>query len=262
MHIDLCNFEFAKEKYMEIRTFGGGRRLIECERLLRGGAFLGIGRLILLPIPTARDNRYITGTTTTVREIASMLESDTAVAGYNIPPEITDRAREVGASVYDAGDDEEFLCKNAELTARGAIGYILTHSKSDISDMSVGVVGYGRIGIRLIRWLLPFGGRLTVYTNRREVALELCEMGISACLIDGESDFSSLDLLINTAPARQIDEGRLPESTEIIDLASGSIFEPSGRLIKLASIPDAFYPVTAGRFYAEAILGAFGGGFG
>lgn len=245
---------------MEIRTFGGGRRLVECERLLRLGSIRqGIDRFILLPIPTTRDKKYITGTTTTVSEISAMLDPKTAVAGYNIPPEISDRAAEVGARVYDAGIDEDFLCKNAELTARGAVGYILTHSKSDLADMSVGVVGYGRIGVRLVRWLLPFETRLTVYTGRREVAMELCEMGISACLLDGSCDFSSLDLLINTAPARQIDESSIPERVEIIDLASGSIFEPSGRLIKLSSIPDAFYPLTAGRLYAEAICSVFGG---
>lgn len=245
---------------MEIRTFGGGRRLLECERLLRLGSIgQGIDRLVLLPIPTARDNKYITGTTATVSEISAMLDPTTAVAGYNIPTEISDRAAEVGAPIYDAGLDEDFLCKNAELTARGAVGYILTHSKSDLADMSVGVVGYGRIGIRLIRWLLPFGARITVYTNRPSVAIQLCEMGISARTLDGECDFSSLDLLINTAPARQIDEDKIPLKAEIIDLASGSIFEPSGRLIKLASIPDAFYPLTAGRLYAEAIIGAFGG---
>ena len=246
---------------MEIRTFGGGRRLTECERLLwKNSDKLSYDRLILLPIPTARDNKYITGTTVTVGEIASMLDSHTAVAGYGIPREISDRARVVGGALYDSGLDEDFLCKNAELTARGALGYILTHSKSDLADTSVGVVGYGRIGIRLVRWLLPFGTRITVFTNRQSVALELCEMGISASVLDDGCDLSSLDLLINTAPARQLDESKIPEHTEIIDLASGSIFEPSGRLIKLASIPDAFYPLSAGRLYAEAILGAFGGG--
>jgi hypothetical protein len=77
--------------------------------------------------------------------------------------------------------------------------------------------------------------------------------------MSGECDYSALDLLINTAPARQIDEGKLPDDLKIIDLASGSIFEPLPRLIKLASIPNAFYPETAGRLYAEGIIRAFGG---
>ena len=254
-------FGFLKVKNMEIRTFGGGRRMAECNRLL-SDAPLGnrVGRLILLPIPTARDNKYITGTATGVGEIVKMLDADTCVAGYNIPREILNGAIGMGAFVYDAALDEDFLVSNAELTARGALGYILTHSKSDLSDMSVGVVGYGRIGIRLVRWLLPFGARITVYTNRPEVAVELGEIGISASLVGEKIDFSKLDLLINTAPARQLDDSLIPPELMIIDLASGSIFEPSAKVIKLASIPDALYPITAGRLYAQGIIRAIGGG--
>lgn len=237
--------------------------MVECERLLLAGCFDdSFDRLIVLPIPTARDNKYITGTATAVGEVAAMLDSDTALAGYNIPSEITDRAAKAGAKIYDGANDEDFLLKNAELTARGAVGYILTNSKKDIADMSVGVVGYGRIGISLVRWLLLLGARITVYTNRERVAVELGEMGVSACLVNERADTSCLDLLINTAPARQLDESSFSDDLRIIDLASGSIFEPSPRLIKLSSIPDAFYPETAGRLYAEGIIKAFGGGKG
>ena len=245
---------------MEIRTFGSGGRQSECARILGERLSSRRGRLILLPIPTARDKKYITGTSYAVEDILPLLEKGVFVVGYNIPSAITDRARQVGALVYDAGEDEDFLCDNAELTARGAVGYLLTHGGRDLAELNIGVVGYGRIGIRLIRLLLLFGANLTVYTGRREVALELCEMGISACVIGDAPDLSELDILINTAPARQIDEADLPEKTEIIDLASGRAFEPSGRLTKLASIPDQTYPLTAGRLYAEAAIRAMEGG--
>lgn len=245
---------------MEIRTFGGGGRQCECERILSATLRDKVGRLILLPIPTAKDKKYITGTATSVGEIAAMLSPGDTVVGYDIPREIREKADTVGTFSYDAGADEDFLIENAELTARGAIGYILTHTKRDLADMRVGVVGYGRIGSCLVRWLLTFGCRPTVYTGRETVVLELGEMGISACTIGEVGNLSGLDLLINTAPARQIEEGRIPPDLEIIDLASGSIFEPSQRLKKLSSIPDAFYPLTAGKLYAEAILGALSGG--
>ena len=44
-----------------------------------------------------------------------------------------------------------------------------------------------------------------------------------------------------------------------IDLASGSIFKDSRGVIKLASIPNVFYPLSAGRVYADGIIGALGG---
>ena len=243
---------------MEIITFGGGQRIAECERVLLSKSDT-CGRVVLLPIPTTRDNKYITGSSVQIDEVSAMVDSSTLVAGYNLPMKMLNAVSEMGGRTLDLATDEDFLIKNAELTARGTIGYILTHSKYDLSDMSVGVVGYGRIGIRLVRWLLLFGAELTVYTTRPEIAFELCEMGISASVIDEKSDFSRLNILINTAPARQIDENTLPPELEIIDLASGSIFHPSSRLIKLSSIPEAFYPLSAGRIYADAVLRAIGG---
>ena len=240
---------------MEIRTFGVGGRISECERILKDLLVKrGDGRLILLPIPTTRDNKYINVTSFTIDDISALLNSNSLVAGYNSPSQILSSAKVAGAKVYDAGLDEEFLTENAELTARGTIGYILTHTDKDIGEMKIGVVGYGRIGIRLIRWLLLFGAEAVLYTTRESVALEVGEMGLSTRLIGRENDFSGLDILINTAPARQIDDSMLQNDTKIIDLASGRVFDDSPRLIKLSSIPDTFYPITAGRLYADAII--------
>ena len=246
---------------MKILTFGGGARMAECERLMSSVDLCeNIGSLIILPIPTARDNKYISGTAITVGEIAAMLDSYTAVAGYEISAEITVRATEVGATVYDAALDEDFLAQNAELTARGAVGYILTNSKKDISDMSVGVVGYGRIGMRLASWLLRFGCNVTVYTGRPEVALELGGNGIDTEMVGEISSLGGLDILINTAPARQIDDRLLSPDLTVIDLASGNIFPRSEGVVKLASVPELYYPITAGRLYADAILRSMGEG--
>ena len=243
---------------MEIRTFGVGGRISECERILRDRLH-GDGRLILLPIPTTKDNKYINGTSFTIDDISALLNSNSLVAGYNIPSQILSSAKVAGARVYDAGLDEEFLTENAELTARGTIGYILTQTDKDVRDMRIGVVGYGRIGISLIRWLLLFGAEVVLYTNRESVALEVGEMGLSSYLIGKDVDFSGLDILINTAPARQISPSDLSDKTTIIDLASGKIFDDIPRLVKLSSIPDAFYPISAGRLYADAItLGLWG----
>lgn len=245
---------------MEIRSFGVGERMDACSRLLSGhfGGRAG-GRLLLLPIPTTRDNIYVTGTSVEIKDILPLIEPRGALVGYNIPRLLTDEAERVGAAVYDAAFDEDFLIQNAELTARGTVGYILTHYRRDLSDMSVGVVGYGRIGMRLVRWLLLFGADVTVYTRRQSLALELCEMGISAAVVGEVTDTSGLDLLINTAPEKQIDDGSISSQTDIIDLASGSIFEPSGRLVKLSSVPDSLYPLSAGRLYAEGAIRAIGG---
>ena len=245
---------------MKIITFGGGGRVEECARILADRLPLDeSARAIILPIPSARDKRYITGTDLPISDIFPLLAPSTLVVGYSIPEQIAVRAEQASAVVYDAALDEDFLLANAELTARGAVGYILTHSVRDISEMTFGVVGYGRIGMRLIRLLLLLGGKITLFTRSIKTATEVGEMGICARVLDGNCDIGGVDMLINTAPARLIDIDMLDPETEIIELASGNNFDPSDRITRLMSIPDRYYPRTAGRLYAEGALRRLGG---
>ncbi len=243
---------------MEIRTFGSGKRLRECERRL-SPLDLGVTLLLLLPIPTTRDKEYITGTSRGLSELYPLCTQGALVAGYGIPSDVREKMESLGARVFDAGLDEQFLLANAELSARGALAYLLTDTPLDITDMSIGVIGYGRIGRELSRLLLFLGAHLTVYTKRASLAADLAALGIDAEVISQDTDLAELDAVFNTAPESIISVERiaaLPEKTRIIDLASGSIFEPSARLTKLSSIPEAMYPISAGRLYSEAIIRA------
>jgi len=239
---------------MEIRLISGGGRVRECKRILESALADKDGKILILPIPTTRDNIFINSTTTTIKASTDLIDEETVVVGYGIPEEIVSKAEQVGAKVFDASLDEKFLLENARISGEGALGYILTHTPKDMGDMKIGIVGYGRIGKEMTKLCLIFGADIRLYTARESVALELGEMGIDARLIDGDADFSDLDVLVNTTPKRQIKDNKIPRGIQIIDLASGSIFEPSERLIKLSSIPEAFYPTTAGRLYAEAVL--------
>ena len=249
---------------MEIRTFGSGMRLRECERRLMLSDF-GATRLLLLPIPTTRDKEYITGTSVRLSELYQFCTRDTMIAGYAIPSSVREKMESLGARVFDAGLDEKFLIANAEISARGALGYLLSDSELDVSDMRIGIIGYGRIGRELSRLLLFLGAHITVYTKRAGVAADLASLGIDAEIVSYNTNLGSLDTVFNTAPESIISAERiaaLPEKTRIIDLASGNIFSPSSRLTKLASIPETMYPISAGRLYSEAIIRGLRGNFG
>lgn len=239
---------------MEILSFGGGRRMRECARLLESVTGPLSGRLILLPIPTTRDNIYINGTDLTLGSVVPLLTSESTLVGYNIPRDLINNAEEVGGVVYDAGRDERFLMENAIISARGAIGYLLTNFTRDIADLKIGIIGYGRIGRALLRYLICLGASPILFTGRREVAMELGSRGVDCRVIGDECDTGGLDILINTSPVSGISIDDLDPMTKIIDLASGKPFPTSDRVTKLSSIPDAMYPLTAGRLYAEGIL--------
>ena len=244
---------------MEILTFGAGGRLAECERVLSSRLSELPGRLFLLPIPTSRDKKYITDTSLTTEQLCSALRSGDRIVGYEIPPAVLLCAEALGVQVYDAAGDERLLCANAALTARGTLGYLISHTDRDIAELSLGIVGYGRIGRRLANLLLILGADLTVYTGRECVARELGEVGVSAEIVGEGCDTAGLDILINTSPTRQIEESDLPQNTRIIDLASGRVYPPSERVTRLPSVPEKMFPITAGRLYAEGVLRAMFG---
>ena len=175
----------------------------ECVRLLE--SILGTlpGRLILLPIPTTRDNIYINGTDLTLGSVVPLLTRDSTLVGYNIPRDLVYKAEMVGAAVYDAGRDERFLMENAIISARGAIGYLLTNFTRDVADMKIGIIGYGRIGRALLRYLICLGSSPILYTGRQEVAMELGSSGVDCRVLGDGCDFSELDILINTNKRRK-----------------------------------------------------------
>ncbi len=241
---------------MEIITFGSGERLMRAAgRLSTFCSACGYSRVILLPVPSSRDKKHITSTDMPLSEILFSVRAGTLVAGYALPRELCDAVSALGGNFIDLSENEDFLTENADVTAHGTLGHILSNFSEDIADMRIGVIGYGRIGRSLTRLLLFLGADVRVYTTRETVARELCEAGVSAETVGDGVEWEKNELLINTAPAKLISEKRLAElsSVNIIDLASGKIFPDLPNVTKLASVPDAMYPETAGRIYAKYV---------
>lgn len=215
-----------------------------------------IGRLIVLPIPTTKDKKLVTGTDITLKEATEGVTVGTLVAGYGIPEDIADRIASKGGAIYDALLDGEFLRENAEMTAVGAIARIICTEGRQLSDMKVGVVGFGRIGKRLVRHLLYLGAQVRVYSGNRGALSSLAPYGVEVREYGELADIASLDILINTAPARLVRESDVKGGggVRIIDLASGNFLSGIPRVEKMPSVPSEMFPVSSGRAYAKRIL--------
>ena len=247
---------------MKIITFGKGERMRRAAEILEvSHALAGYSEMLLLPIPTTKDGVHLAGSETTLDELASSVGERSFVLGYGIPRDLIERLEERGAVVCDATGDEVFLSKNAELTALGVVGIILTSAKRSPAELNIGIIGYGRIGRQLLRILLFLGASVRVFTRKNSTRLDLSRLGIEASLV-GEGDFSGLDYLINTAPDRILGEDDVAMASataEVIDLASGENFPEGIPITKLGGIPGLMYPYSAGRIYAEAALRYEGG---
>jgi hypothetical protein len=252
---------FSLEVSMKIIRLGGGERLKICARAIEEqsyGRALPCESLIILPIPTTRDGVTICGCGSPLRDLFSFVYRGVAVAGYGIPQAVKDHMSSLGAGVYDAAEDEDFLMENARITAHGALGRIMTETDRDISELSVGVIGYGRIGSNLSELLLFLGARVRIFSGSENKIIELAAQGADACGVDSGS-FSDLDILVNTAPKKILSEKMeselLSSGIRIIELASGKNFS-SDEVIVMSSIPDRMYPISSGRMYAKYIIRA------
>lgn len=214
--------------------------------------------LVFLPIPTSKDGKFINGSTTALEKILDGCDENTIIVGYKIPIGICDRIVSLGARYLDLCFDEKFVLDNAILSAQGALGYILSSFDTSVSDMKIGIVGYGRIGKALFSMISFLGGHARIYTTNEKNALELSENGAEVRLGVGDvRDFSGLDLLINTAPtdlSLSFENGVIPDGMRVIELASGENFKGIEGVERLASIPEIMYPVSGGNIYYQAIL--------
>ncbi len=249
---------------MIIENYGAGERCAETLRLLlladsKKELSPRIKRCILLPIPTTRDRIHLSGTDKLLLEVFAEVKEGDLVAGYGIDDESKLLMRSLGAIVYDALDDEDFLSENAEETAIGALGYILSTSKKTPKDTRFAIVGYGRIGSRLVRLLLFLGGSVKVYTGSEKTSVCLGECGIDVQLVARGVPLpkTDADILINTAPtdlSASFPEGKLPKGLRVIELASGENFRGVEGVERLPGIPDRSYGKSAGRTYFSRIL--------
>ena len=242
---------------MIIHSYESGRRADTCIKYLSGSkCFAGVDELFLLPIPSSRDKRTISGTAIALDSLMDIADSSSLVVGYSLPENITEGLKRQGCPVHDVARDEEFLCENAELTAEATLGVIFNTAGASPADLRIGVVGYGRIGRRLSRLLLYLGASVRVYSSDAGKRLDLGEWGITTALSAKDADLSNLDILVNTAPAVIFSserDGGFPEDLRVIDLASGDNFPGVPSVEKYPSIPAKMFPTSAGIAWGRSI---------
>lgn len=242
---------------MSIETYGTGERLQIAANL---AVPISDGHLVFLPVPTTKDNTFITKTKILLKDTLQNVEKGSVVVGYELPFEYKESVTSLGADAIDLAQDEEYLCENARLTAYAALGYILTKWNKCPKETQFGIVGYGRIGSELVRLLLFLGAKIKVYTSRQDLRISLGECDVETARADWDKgeplDFSNVEILINTAPSKMsssFPQGFVPDGMRVIELASGENFDGVVGIERLPALPERFFPESAARAYVSAI---------
>ena len=164
--------------------------------------------------------------------------------------------------IYDYTAREDFAVHNAVLTVEGAIGLLVQEYSDCIFGAKTLILGYGRIGRVLSRYLRAFGAEVTV-AARSEVSRAWARAeGMAACDFP-VSTIGTYRILINTVPAPVLNAEQLcalGRDAVVMELASapGGIDRSAAqalgvRCIHAPGLPGRTSPVAAGRIIKDTI---------
>ena len=156
--------------------------------------------------------------------------------------------------VIDYSKNEDFLQKNACLTAEAAVSYIHSVTKESVNGKKAIVIGYGRIGKPLCRILKSLGASVSAYARREEVRAKILHDGYKASSIERLPEF---DIIINTVPSSIVPKHiieQMPKGVHLIELASPPYgFENMEGVHIGSSLPGKILPYSAAEVIFDAI---------
>ena len=185
------------------------------------------------------------------------------LAAGQLPSELESWLQSRGVYCVSLLEQEDYLLKNAYVTAEGAVMLALETLERTLRGAKVLVIGWGRIGKYLSELLQKLGAQVTVAVRRQEQEAALSLEGLTPerteVYAGGLGDY---DLICNTVPGKIMSEEQVLETGEdciLMELASepGGFPQGAERLRKLCmarGLPGKTAPRTAGILLAEAFV--------
>ena len=252
--------DFLKENNQQVFLAGFDRSKIGAITKEALWEAIQVADTVILPIPLTKDGTTLhlpnSSFRITLSDLKEFINGKRCFGGGDLSEceGYTDLLKEEWLTVH-----------NAELTAQGAIARALANGQRSLSDSTVLVAGFGRIGKQLARILRPMCRNLYVSARKAKDRAEIESMGYRFVSTQRLSEKKELfDIVFSTIPTKIFDQETLacakPKAL-LIDLASaqGSIEKTAAQqlnlqLIHALSIPGKDFPKTAGKLLGQTIL--------
>lgn len=254
--------QLLRKRRCEVSVFGletDGRLTAET------AARLGAADVVLLPLPAADGGGYLNAPSMEkklpMETLWSLLHPSQKIFGGMFSEQMLREASEYNLMPIDYFKREEFVLRNAYITAEGALELTMNRLRRTIKGCACIVIGYGRIGKFLARLLLALGAEVTVAARKGKDVVQAGLDGCRGCpLAQLERVLPACDVLYNTVPHLILDRtllSCLDKRCFCIDLASkpGGIDFGAAQALGIQtewalSLPGKLAPESAG----EAIL--------
>lgn len=161
-------------------------------------------------------------------------------------------------------ENENYVLKNAILTAEGAVTFIELETDYSLNNASVLITGYGRIAKALHKILKAYGSKVTVCSRSNVSKTEAVFNGAHHIDFEGLKKMADYDIVINTVPHivfTKAELSSLDKNVLLLDLASfpGGIDTLVADSLKLKQLngramPSKYTSRTAGICIGEAVL--------
>lgn len=226
----------------------------------------GEGDVLLLPLPLSRDGIWVNGLENklSLEDVLTIAPSYKYIVCGAPPSAFLEKARGFGAKVLDVLADEMFVLGNSQLTAEVAMGLLLLEMGESLYRLPCGVVGMGRIGRVICRYLVAFGADVSVFARKEADRLSALAMGarrVYDTTALAEDGLRGLSVLLNTVPVPLVTEramSTLSDGALVMELASGSpLPHKEGakyRYLSAMGLPGKYMPKGAGELLGARIL--------
>ena len=254
-----------KEKSHEVITFklGFNNELLRAESLKSA---IENSDAVVLPLPVSRDGKTINTPLSegTIDFYDIIKLKPKLIFGGMISEDFERILKQEKIEFYDYYKSEALTVKNAVLTAEAAISIAINETKTSLFGSDSLVIGYGRIGKILSRYLKALGSNVTATSRNRDCLAVIESDGYKSLSTNKCKDFNfKYDYIFNTVPFPIMDDEFFKNCNKdvfIEDLAtdSGTDFNSAkANLINAmlcSSLPGRFSPKKAGFFITEEIM--------
>ncbi len=232
------------------------RQVRDCERLV-------------LPLPVSRDGETVyaphRAAPVALSELSDALQNGQTVFAGMPAAAWSEAVKRKGVELYDYYQNEALLYANAAATAEGALFEIIGATDTTVCGSSFLITGYGRIASALAPRLRALGGKVTVAARAEKDRIRAESNGCKAVSLDEmEEELPHCDVLINTVPARVLEERhllRMKRNALVLEIASApygadeeAVRQAGLRYLKAPGLPGRLSPGSAGEAIAQAIL--------
>lgn len=155
-----------------------------------------------------------------------------------------------GYDTIDLLKDPEYLAENAAITARCAVGLI----EKDLNELTVLVLGWGRIGKCLGKLLGDAGAKVTIAARKPADVAMVRALGYEGVYIDQVAPLlPKFGAVLNTVPAMVLPAFNCAPDCVLLELASRPGMA-GNNIVRASGLPGKYAPKESGELIARRLL--------